>query len=202
MSFAYRAMLGILIAGAITVAVGVGSGNYQIRPVLSGSMRPTLPLGGVVVTQRVPLSALRTGDIAVFHPPGYATIDYVHRITWLKHTTKGDLIRTKGDANLYPDPWTLRVKGNVAYVARFSLPLLGYPAVWIHSPSGRRILLYCAGTLFLLAALSAMINDRRRSRIGRSVEGDHAESDEIAMMTSDSTSKHLKASDGASLPIL
>ncbi len=159
-----RTVLSVLVAGAVLLAAGVVTGDLQLRPVLSGSMRPALPLGGVVVTQRVPLSSLTVGDIAVFHPPGYPKIDYVHRIIWLKRTAHGDLIRTKGDANLYRDPWTLRVQGSEAYVARMAVPLLGYPAVWIHSPSGRRALLYGAGALFLVAGVSAALDDRRRSR--------------------------------------
>ena len=166
-----RVVLVTVIVGAVVLAAGLATGDLQLRPVLSGSMRPALPLGGVVVTQRVPLSSLRVGDIAVFHPPGYPTIDYVHRIIWLKHTAHGDVIRTKGDANLYRDPWTLRVRGNVAYVARFAVPLLGYPAVWIHSPAGRRALLYGAGALFLVAGLSAALNDRRRARDRRASLG-------------------------------
>ena len=159
-----RVLLGVLVAGAVVLAAGVATGDLQLRPVLSGSMRPALPLGGVVVTQRIPLSSLRVGDIAVFHPPSDPTIDYVHRIIWLKRTAHGDLIRTKGDANLYRDPWTLRVRSSDAYVARLAVPWLGYPAVWIHSPTGRRTLVYLAGALFLVAAVSAALNDRRRSR--------------------------------------
>ncbi len=195
-----RVVLGVVVAGAVVLATGVVTGDLQLRPVLSGSMRPALPLGGVVMTQRVPLSSLKVGDIAVFHPPGYPTIDYVHRIIWLKHTAHGDLIHTKGDANLYRDPWTLRVRGSEAYVARMAVPFLGYPAVWIHSPSGRRALLYVAGALFLVAAVTAALNDRRRSRDKRaSVSA--ADDVGIDVVTAELTGEESSANDRSSLSI-
>ena len=156
---------GVLVVFAmalIVVAVGVGTGRWQIRPVLSGSMRPGLPVGGVVVTERVPLGSLRVGDVAVFHPPGARATTYVHRIISLQDGPDGVVVRTKGDANLEPDPWALRLHGRWAYQARFSLPLLGYPAVWIHSPGGRRVLLVAAGVLFALLAASLVADLRKR----------------------------------------
>lgn len=169
-----RVVLVSVLAAVAALAVGVGTGDLQLRPVLSGSMRPTLPLGGVVVTQRIPLSSLHVGDIAAFHPPGYPSLYYIHRVIWLKRTTHGVLIRTKGDANRTRDPWTLRVRGSEAYVARVAVPFLGYPAVWVHSPSGKRVLLYLAGALFLAAGLSATRRDwhvRRGRREGAGAVG-------------------------------
>lgn len=159
-------VLALLLAGFIAAAIGVGSGQWQVRPVLSGSMRPGLPIGGVVVTERVPLRSLRVGEVAVFHPPGSSSVTYVHRIISLRPSQGGVVVRTKGDANLYPDPWTLKLHGKWAYQARFALPLLGYPAVWVHSPEGKRILVLVAGTL--LASWSALVAlDLRRKRAAK-----------------------------------
>ncbi len=152
----------LLVGGLGVAAVGVGTGGWQIRPILSGSMRPGFPIGGVVVTERVPLSSLQVGDVAVFHPPNDPGITYVHRIISLAHTPAGIVIQTKGDDNLYPDPWKLHPRGRFAYVARFTLPLLGYPAVWVHSPSGRSDLLLAAGAFLLLLVISLVADMRRR----------------------------------------
>ncbi len=154
--------LAVVAAGLVLVAFAVGTGRWQIEPVLSGSMRPGLPVGGVVVSERVPLSSLQVGDVAVFHPPGTKAATYVHRIVSLQDGPGGVVVHTKGDANLDPDPWALRLHGRWAYEARFSLPLVGYPAVWIHSPGGRRALLVAAGVLFALLAASVAVDLRRR----------------------------------------
>ena len=153
-----------LLAGFSVAAAGVGSGAWQIRPVLSGSMRPGLPVGGVVVTERVPLSDLQVRDVAVFHPPSDPSVDYVHRVISLTRAGRTVVVRTQGDANLYPDPWTLRLTGRWAYVARFSVPLLGYPAVWIHSPRGRADMLLLAGILAAVLAGSLAVDVRRRTQ--------------------------------------
>ena len=175
-------ILAVVALGLIVVAVGVGTGRWQIRPVLSGSMRPGLPVGGVVVTERVPLSSLQVGDVAVFHPPGARHTTYVHRIVSLQDGREGVVVRTKGDANLTPDPWTLRLHGRWAYEARFSLPLLGYPAVWIHSPEGRRYLLVAAGVFFALLAASVIVDLKKRgaARAGTTLTAVVGEGDDQA----------------------
>lgn len=156
----------LALAGAVILAaaIAVGSGAWQIRPVLSGSMRPGLPIGGVVVTQRVPLAELQVRDVAVFHPPFDSKADYVHRVISLHREGSVVVVRTQGDDNLYPDPWTLRLHGRYAYVARFSVPLLGYPAVWVHSPAGRRDLLGVGAVLAVAFAGTYVIDRRRRRR--------------------------------------
>ena len=117
------------------------------------------------MTQRVPLADLQVRDVAVFHPPFDPKADYVHRVISLRRQGSTVVVRTQGDANLYPDPWTLRLRGRYAYVARFSLPLLGYPAVWAHSPAGRRDLLG-AGAVLAVAFAGTYALDRRRRRRG------------------------------------
>ncbi|MHB1510808.1 MAG: signal peptidase I [Acidimicrobiales bacterium] len=158
-----QALVLLLLLGSLGVtAVAVGTGGWQIRPILSGSMRPGFPIGGVVITERVPLSSLHVGDVAVFHPPNDPGITYVHRIISLAHTPTGIVVQTKGDDNLYPDPWKLHPRGRFAYVARFSLPLLGYPAVWVHSPVGRSYLLLAAGVFLFVLVVSLAVEVRRR----------------------------------------
>lgn len=146
------------------VGVGVATGTWQIRPVLSGSMRPDLPIGGVVVTERVPLRSLAVGDVAVFHPPAEPHVDYVHRIIWLRRTGSELLVRTKGDANVTPDPWTLHLRGRWAYVAHWSIPLVGYAAVWLHQPSVRRGAVIGAGLLAAVLVGSVLVEQRRKGR--------------------------------------
>jgi len=164
LSQAFEAVL-LAFAGAVIVAatIAVGSGAWQIRPVLSGSMRPGLPIGGLVVTQRIPLGDLQVRDVAVFHPPFDSKADYVHRVISLRRDGSTLVVHTQGDDNLYPDPWTLRLDGRYAYVARFAVPLLGYPAVWVHSPTGRRDLL-AVGALLAAAFAGTFALDRRRRR--------------------------------------
>jgi signal peptidase len=134
---ALTTLLVVVLAGAAAVL----SGAYQVRPVLSGSMRPGLPVGGAVVTHRVPVTSLHQRDVIVFHPPDRPRELVVHRIVAIDSGAAGTVVQTQGDANDAPDPWRLTLHGDTVYRAQLSVPFLGYASVWMHSPTGRRVLL-------------------------------------------------------------
>jgi signal peptidase I len=129
----------------------VKTGQWHATPVLSGSMRPGLQPGDVVITQRVPISALRVRDVVVFYPPGQTTHQSVHRIVGL--TVKGNTtsITTWGDANLVADAAVSSLKGTTAYRMVRVVPLVGYPAVWLQNEN-RGLLAIALGVILLIAA--------------------------------------------------
>jgi signal peptidase I len=156
-STALTVLLGLLVA---LVAVAVLSGGWQIRPVLSGSMRPGLAVGGVAVTQRVPLSDIKVRDAIVFHKPTDPAKLVMHRVIKLEHTGSTYTVKTQGDANTVPDAWTLQLKGDTAYRVRFSLPLLGYPAVWMQDAGRMNLLTLGVGLMILLGVVGMWRKDR------------------------------------------
>jgi len=157
-----------LITGFIIMSVAVLSGSWQIRPILSGSMRPGFAIGGVAITQTIPTSQLKVGDVAVFHPPFLKNTTYIHRIISIKKSGDQYIIRTKGDDNPIADPWLLRVTSKNAYVARFTLPFIGYLAVWVHSYNGRKVLLTIVGVLLIIFMMSMLLDYEKKRRIKRS----------------------------------
>lgn len=164
-----RRLVRIVLVAVVLVLVAIGSvavlsGRYQVRPVLSGSMRPGLPVGGVVVTKRVPISSLRVRDVVVFHRPDQPQELVVHRIISITHGANGVVVQTQGDANNARDPWKVTLRGTTAYRAVFSVPLVGYAAVWVHNPNGRRTLLLI-GLLLLAGTATLTVASRRRSAI-------------------------------------
>lgn len=165
-----RRSLGRGLAALIVVALGVAvtvvlTGRYQLRPVLSGSMRPGLPVGGVVVTERVPIASLRVRDVVVLHRPDRPRELVVHRIVGLTAGPSGPVVQTQGDANDTPDRWQVTLRGGTVYRAVFSVPLVGYVALWAHSATGRTVLLGAGGLLLVAAAgLGNLTNLRCRKR--------------------------------------
>ena len=157
-------LLGCVLAVFVLVAVSVSSGEWQIRPVLSGSMRPDFPIGGVLLTERVPTSSLRVGDVAVLHPPNEPDVTYVHRIVWLEHRDGAVLVRTRGIANPTDDPWTVKILSPMSYEGKVAIPYIGYAAVWVHSGEGRRVLLLIAAAALAACTASAVPAIRRRNR--------------------------------------
>jgi len=154
-----------LIIGFIIMSVGVLSGNWQIRPILSGSMRPGFAIGGVAITQTIPTSQLKVGDVAVFHPPFLNSVTYIHRIISIKKVNKQYIIRTKGDDNPVADPWLLKITSKHSYVTRFTLPFIGYMAVWVHSNHGKKVLLTIVGILAIIFVASILLEYEKKQRI-------------------------------------
>jgi signal peptidase I len=151
----------VILAAAAFAAIALVRGTWMVTPVLSGSMRPGLAVGGVVISERVPVNDLAVRDVMVFQRPADPSEQVVHRIVSLKKSSSGQLlIRTQGDANTVRDPWTLTPRGDYAYRVRWSIPLLGYVAVAFENHRG--ISLLVAGVVLLVLAVSMVFSPRRR----------------------------------------
>ncbi|MFN2581658.1 MAG: signal peptidase I [Candidatus Dormibacteria bacterium] len=96
----------MLAALAVSALIGVAVvTGHHFETVITGSMQPQIPIGSLVMTQRVPASQLQVGDIIVFPAPCEAGKIVVHRV--VQATVDGGqvLIQTKGDANAARDVW-------------------------------------------------------------------------------------------------
>ena len=154
-------LLLLIAAGALAMAgYQTATGHWHATPVLSGSMRPGLQPGDIVLTKRVPIDDLRVRDVVVFHPPGDATRQTVHRI--VKLTTKGGTttITTRGDANSSNDVDPSSLSGTDAYRVERVVPLVGYPAVWL-STGHHGLWSIGLGVLLLIAAAVTVIRPGR-----------------------------------------
>lgn len=160
-----RLVAAIVCVGVVALAVSVLSGRLELLPVLSGSMAPKMPTGSLAIAVVAPLAALRVGRVAVFHPPGQPKIIYLHRVIWLAHHAGHVLVRTKGDANPVPDPWTLVLRGRSIFIVRGAIPDAGWVALWVHSSQGRAVILMVAGLLAMLLVAWELRDRRRRSRL-------------------------------------
>ncbi len=133
----------IVVVGLAAIAIGVlvFVDNLHFQTVTSGSMRPTVSPGDVAVTEVVPVSSLKAGDIIVFFPPGRVAEPVMHRIVSLDD----GVIKTRGDANSVDDPWQITLSGATAYRMVAVVPFIG----WLGEL--QRPALIVAGSLLLLA---------------------------------------------------
>jgi signal peptidase len=132
-----------------------------MNPVVSGSMRPGFAVGGVVISERIPVNQLVLRDVIVFKDPENPADLIVHRIVHMTVNKSGQtFIKTRGDANNTEDPWTFTIQGKYAYVVRWSVPLLGYAAVAYQNHRG--LVLLGAGILLIGIAASTTFGIRRR----------------------------------------
>lgn len=147
-----------LCAGLLALAAAqVLSGNYQVHPVLTGSMRPGFSLGSVVVVKRVPATSLAERDVIIFHKPTNPSEFVVHRIVSITGNNGVRQIETKGDDNPVKDPWKFTLRGDSAYRAQFTVPFVGYAALWLHQPSTRRNAAFLGAIALLVAAGSQLL---------------------------------------------
>ncbi len=154
-----------LIAVSLLALAGlVTTGHLRLAPILTGSMTPKFPVGTLVAATPVAATQLRVGDVIMFVPPRpYGTPTggpVMHRLVSVTHGPDGHLqFRTKGDANVAKDPWTL--DGNAGGFARLraSSVVAGRMLLLVrHTGSGPALLIW-PGLLLLWLAL-------RRSRRG------------------------------------
>ena len=137
--FAATALLASLTL-ALLVAVGPRTGAYRTLSVLSGSMQPAFGPGSVVVVRPVPVGALAVGDVITYNVPVEDGRVVTHRIVEIDRSGGATTIRTQGDANAAPDPWTTRLTGEVAWRAGGSVPALGYVIGALREPAVSRLL--------------------------------------------------------------
>ncbi|MEP7020443.1 MAG: signal peptidase I [Pseudonocardiales bacterium] len=131
-----RAALLFITLVVVMLSIGPVTGRYRTLTVLSGSMRPWMKPGDIVIDTPMRASDLREGDIVTYHLPGGNRTLVTHRI--VRIVQPGDLptIQTKGDANNTPDPIAKLDEPRV-WRGRMVVPKVGYALNALRSPKMR-----------------------------------------------------------------
>ena len=153
-----RATIGLLAGSVIAFMIGYAglvAAGYKPVAVYSGSMTPTIGVGGLAVDRPIPARDVHVGDVITFSDPYVKGRLVTHRIVNILQTPSGaPAYRTKGDANPSRDPWTIRLTGQVGRVA-FDIPFAGYVLVYAHTREVR-------GALILIVAFFVLSSLLRR----------------------------------------
>lgn len=157
----------VAVVAALLVAVAVprmqGATPYTI---LTGSMRPTMPPGTLVVVEPVDIGELRVGDVITYQLESGKAPVVTHRVVSVSSTLDGErTVTTRGDANTAPDaaPVTAaQVRGKVGY----TVPYLGHVNTLFSGAQRQTATTAVAVGLFLYALfmLTTAVVDRRRAR--------------------------------------
>jgi len=94
--------------------------------VISGSMRPTLDVGDVVIIAKVSADTVKPGDIIQFREAEGVTT--VHRVVEVREIEGKRVFITQGDANRAPDPDPV-LTDNVVGKVIFNIPKVGWAAI-------------------------------------------------------------------------
>ena len=158
----------VVAVGSVTAAILVSTLSLGFSPVLSNSMTPSFHAGEVVITQPEKRTQLRVGDVVILPLPDGSGQRYLHRIVQVLTKNGEVLVRTKGDNNPLPDPWTLRIDSSEVPKAVGSLPKIGMVSAYFRNTS-IRLALSCIIFALVLAQLTRqlVVMRRRQSNKGR-----------------------------------
>lgn len=160
---AWAVLLGAVAAlmAAVLVPRLWGATPYTV---LSGSMRPELQPGDLVVTRPVDFGDIEMGAVVTYQLRSGEPRTVTHRVVGRSVGGDGEpVLVTRGDANDGPDPETVReaqVRGEVWYV----VPRLGHVGAWATPEQRRLVARVVAGGLFCYAGWMLVAARRRRLR--------------------------------------
>lgn len=165
--------LGVLLLGPRAVGV-------QPLIVLTGSMEPTLPTGGLAYMRPLasatpldalpavdpawqPTSAIRAGDIITFRMPRDPRLTISHRVTAVIEDENGRRFATRGDNSPRPDPQPVPAESVVGTVV-FVVPHLGRVAALLRDG---RVFVALIGTPALVVVIGESMKVARDVRAAR-----------------------------------
>lgn len=150
---AWGFVIGLVVAVTVPAAFGL-----HPMTVLTGSMRPTIQPGDMVVDEPISPSQIRVGDIVTFREP-HGTRTITHRVRQVSISEGQARVTTRGDANDTVEKWQVPVTGSVGRVV-YQVPKIGYPVTWSHTRNGRLALVSIPA---LMLAMWAMVKIWRRT---------------------------------------
>ncbi|HSX05924.1 MAG TPA: signal peptidase I [Candidatus Saccharimonadales bacterium] len=144
---------GFLLCAATVLLFNRQTLGWQALSVPTGSMRPTMSPGSLVLVHRVPYSSLRVGDVITHTNPLTMHSTLTHRIIKVYKLHGIPAYITKGDAN--PSPDLPVVGGLVRGKMVWHVPYVGTWLMWAKTWPGITLLVY-------LPALLIMTEETRR----------------------------------------
>lgn len=152
----------VLIAGVAVISTLNIPGNYKILAVHSGSMKPAVKIGSIVVIK--PSKEYQKGDIISFTDPNDPKYSVTHRIFEIKE--EGTAFITKGDANDAPDAREV-AKDSILGKVILTIPLLGYPVAFAKTFLGLVLLVIIPAILIIFSELRVIKNELSKRTQGK-----------------------------------
>ena len=154
-------VVGGLVAVTVLVPRVAGATPYTI---LTGSMRPAMPPGTLVVVRPVPMKEIGIGAVITYQLHSGEPDVVTHRVIAVGHTVGGKLrLTTKGDANPIADALPVRpvqVRGERWYY----LPYAGYVNEVVNGRERHVVLIIVVSGLLLYAGSMFLGSARDRLR--------------------------------------
>ena len=151
--------MGALILALVVVPRVTGAEPFTV---LTGSMRPTMPPGTMIIVRPAEFADLRVGDVITYQLESGQAAVVTHRIVSIDIGDEGPRLRTQGDANPSADIEPVRaeqVRGKVWYW----VPYIGY-VTSVGSGDGRANIVRVLGGALIVYAVYVVVMGMVRSR--------------------------------------
>lgn len=165
---AWLVILSVVVVLAVAVVIP-RLGGATPYTILTGSMKPGLPPGTLVVVRPVPIEDIRVGDVVTYQLESGKSPVVTHRVVEVRQQLDGDTVLiTRGDANeaVDRDPiLPVQVRGRLWY----SVPYVGRISNVLNDAQRQAAVYVVAGGLFLYAAwmFGSALLGRSRPSTGR-----------------------------------
>jgi signal peptidase len=154
----------VTLLGAAWMTVGPRMAGWKGMIVLSGSMAPAMPTGGISLVEPATIDSLSVGDIVTFRRPGGSGAIVSHRVVAIGQQLGDTTLWTKGDANAAPDLWVVG-RSDVVGRVRLTVPYAGYASQRLHTRSGFLVLLLLPASIVVVGELRLIARELRSKRM-------------------------------------
>lgn len=129
--------------------------GFRSMTVLTGSMRPMLKEGDMIITKNIDPSKIKENDV-ITYKIGYNTL-VTHRVVEVVEENGEMFFKTKGDANNTEDQGLIAPKDLVG-THLITIPKLGYVKNFIQKPIGFIALIILPIILLILGELKTILS--------------------------------------------
>jgi signal peptidase len=137
----------ILLIAAAAFTLLCSCFGWHVDVVFSGSMKPALKVGSMVITRPVETQDISVGDIITYYSPLNEELTS-HRVIGVE-TGSSLGFRTKGDANEEPDDLIVPAE-NVVGIICLQVPYFGYASHFVKTPLGLLLTLCLPGLVIIV----------------------------------------------------
>jgi signal peptidase len=141
--------LALVLLAVVLLATAAG---YQPLIDHSGSMRPAIRAGDLLITHDEPAAQIHVGEIVSFPDPGLDGKLVTHRVVAVRPSAQRIDFLTRGDANAASESWSVARHGSVATL-QLRVAAVGRALAWVSDPRVRTPLL----TLVALVLSTALL---------------------------------------------
>jgi signal peptidase len=147
-----------LLAGTVVLVLAPVAIGWRPYTVLTGSMRPSIQPGDVVMDRPVAVADMHVGDVVTFSDPSRQGKLVTHRVRSVAHGQLVTIVETRGDANTTSERWQVQTKERVGRVV-YVLPKIGHVATLVRNPLGIVLLVVLPVLGLGFLALRSIWND-------------------------------------------